>query len=124
MREIEEEFSSFNVSLKEIGAFPSSKKAKILWVGIEEGVNKLIELFSTIEDKVSNLGFEKETRNFTPHITFARVKKGNYSLPGNIEFSFDPFPVNEVALFKSTLTPKGPIYEILSKIPLGGGGEL
>jgi 2'-5' RNA ligase len=120
MREMEEEFSPFNVSLKEIGAFPSSKKAKILWVGIEEGVNKLIELFSTIEDKVSNLGFEKETRNFTPHITFARVKKGNYSLPDPIEFSFAPFPVNEITLFKSTLTPKGPIYEILSAIPLRG----
>ncbi len=120
MKEIEEEFSSFSVSLKKIGAFPSSKKAKILWVGIEEGRDKLIGLFSTIENKVSDLGFEKEQRKFTPHITFARVKKGKYSLPDPIEFSFDSFPVNEVALFKSTLTPKGPIYKILSEIPLGG----
>ncbi len=120
MKEITEECSSFNVSLKKIGAFPSSKRAKILWVGVEEGENKLIELFSIIENKVSPLGFEKEKRKFTPHITFARVKKGNYSLPYQIEFSFDSFPVNEVILFRSTLTPKGPIYEILSKIPLGG----
>ena len=120
MKEITEEFSSFNVSLKNIGAFPASKRAKILWVGIEEGMDKLIELFSTIENKVSPLGFEKEKRNFTPHITFARVKKGNYSLPDQTEFSFDSFPVNEVVLFKSTLTPKGPIYETVSLIPLGG----
>lgn len=120
MKEITEEFSSFNVSLKKIGAFPSSKRAKILWVGIEEGMDKLIELFSTIENKVSPLGFEKEKRKFTPHITFARVKRGNYSLPDQIEFSFDSFPVNEVVLFKSTLTPKGPIYKILSLIPLRG----
>jgi 2'-5' RNA ligase len=120
MKEIAEEFSSFNVSLRKIGAFPSSKRAKILWVGVEEGMEELIELFSTIENKLSPLGFEKEVRKFTPHITFARVKKGNYSLPEQIDFSFDSFPVNEVALFKSTLTPKGPIYEILSSIPLGG----
>jgi 2'-5' RNA ligase len=120
MKEIEEEIPSFNVSLKEVGAFPSSRKAKILWVGIEEGGSNLVELFSTIEDKVSNLGFGKETRKFTPHITFARVKKGKYSLPENIDLSFDSFPINEVALFKSTLTPKGPIYEVLSAIPLRG----
>ncbi len=118
MKEIEKEFSSFDVSLKGIGAFPSSKRAKILWVGVEEGKNNMVELFSTIENKVSNLGFEKEMKKFTPHITFARVKKGKYSLPENIDFSFDSFPVHEVTLFKSTLTPKGPIYEILSEVPL------
>jgi 2'-5' RNA ligase len=120
MKEITDEFPLFKVSLKKIGAFPSSKRAKILWVGVEEGKNNLIELFSTIENKVSDLGFKKEERKFTPHITFARVKKGNYSLTDQKDFSFDSFPVNEVILFKSTLTPKGPIYEILSKIPLGG----
>ena len=120
MKEIEEEICPFNVSLKEIGGFPSSKKARILWVGIEEGKNNLTELFSTIENKISNLGFKKEDRKFTPHITFARVKKGKFSLPKNLDFSFNSFPVNEVTLFKSTLTPKGPIYEALSVIPLRG----
>jgi len=118
MKEIEKEFPSFNVSLKGIGAFPSPKRAKILWVGVEEGKNNMVELFSTIENKASNLGFEKEMRKFHPHITFARVKKGKYRLPENIDFSFDSFPVHEVTLFKSTLTPKGPIYEVLSEVPL------
>jgi len=120
IKEIENSFSPFNVSLKEIGGFPSPEKARILWVGIEEGINNLIELFEAIDNKTAELGFEKETRNFTPHITFARVKKGKYSLPENIEFSFDPFPVNGITLFKSTLTPKGAIYETVSTIPLRG----
>jgi 2'-5' RNA ligase len=120
IKEIENRFSPFEVSLKNIGAFPTPKRARILWVGVEEGMDNLIELFRAIDNKTAELGFEKETRTFTPHITFARVKKGKYSLPENINFSFDPFPVNEVVLFKSTLTPKGAIYEPLSSLPLGG----
>ncbi len=120
IKEIEGEFSPFKVSLKGVGAFPSQKRAKILWVGVEEGVKHLTELFSTVENKVHDLGFEKEIRKFTPHITFARIKNGKYSLPENTDFSFDSFSVNEVTLFKSTLTPKGPIYEIVSEAPLRG----
>ena len=120
IKEIENRFSPFEVSLKDIGAFPTPKRARILWIGVEEGMEKLCELFKAIDNKTAELGFEEETRKFTPHITFARVKKEKYSLPENINFSFDPFPVNEVVLFKSTLTPKGAIYESLSKIPLGG----
>ncbi|MEJ2307218.1 MAG: RNA 2',3'-cyclic phosphodiesterase, partial [candidate division WOR-3 bacterium] len=118
--EIENRFSPFDVSLKNVGAFPSTRKARILWVGIEEGEDNLIELFKAIDNKTSELGFEKEGRKFIPHITFGRVKKGKYSLTENIEFSFHPFPVKEITLFKSTLTPKGAIYETISAIPLRG----
>jgi 2'-5' RNA ligase len=120
IKEVEGNFYPFKVSLKGVGAFPSEKRAKILWVGLDEGVKPLSELFSTVEEKVYALGFEKETRKFNPHITFARIKKGKYSLPENLDFSFDPFPVKEITLFQSILTPKGPIYEIVSEVPLKG----
>ncbi len=120
IKEAVKQFSPFMVSLKGIGAFPSPKRARILWIGVKEGVKHLTDLFVALEKKIHELGFEKEMRKFTPHITFARVKNGKYSLSENIDFSFDPFPVNEVALFKSTLTPKGAIYETLSSSPLGG----
>jgi 2'-5' RNA ligase len=120
IKEIENKFSPFDVSLKNVGAFPSSRKARILWVGIEDGTDNLIELFKAIDNKTAELGFEKETRKFTPHITFARVKKGKYNLPENIEFSFASFPVKEITLFKSILTPKGAIYETISTITMRG----
>jgi len=120
LSELEGEIAPFSVSLKGIGAFPSAQRAMVLWVGIEEGQNNLKELFSSIENKIVNLGFEKEDRAFSPHITFGRIKKGKYSLPENLDFSFDSFPVNELTLFKSTLTPKGPIYEVAYQVPLGG----
>jgi 2'-5' RNA ligase len=121
MRNLENEISAFDISLKGVGAFPDLKKAKILWVGVEKGKGSLSQLFSITENEVAALGFEREKRNFHPHITFARVKKGKYSLTRDIDFSFGPFWVEEISLFKSTLTPNGPIYEILSEIPLRRG---
>ena len=120
MNSIKSEFSPFDISLKGIGAFPNNKKARILWVGIDQGKENLLQLFSFIEDKILDLGFKKEKRGFHPHVTFARVKKGKYSLPEGLNFSFDEFPVQEVSLFKSVLTPKGPIYEIISEVPIRG----
>jgi 2'-5' RNA ligase len=120
IKEAAESFTPFNVSLKGIGAFPSPKRAKILWAGVKEGIDYLTDLFISLDKKIHELGFKKEMRKFTPHITFARVKNGKYSLSENVDFSFDSFPVNEVTLFKSTLTPKGALYEALSKIPIGG----
>jgi 2'-5' RNA ligase len=121
MKNLENEILAFDISLTGVGAFPNRKKAKILWVGVDKGKDNLFQLFSITENKVAALGFEKEERKFHPHITFARVKKGKYSLPLNIDFSFGPFSVNEISLFKSTLTPNGPIYEIISEVPLRRG---
>jgi RNA 2',3'-cyclic 3'-phosphodiesterase len=118
MKNLKNEISAFDISLKGLGAFPNHRKAKILWVGVDKGKDDLSKLFSITENKVAALGFEKEERKFHPHITFARVKKSKYSLARNIDFSFDPFPVNEISIFKSTLTPNGPIYEIVSEVPL------
>ena len=121
MQSIQNKFPSFDVSLKGLGAFPTRRRAKVLWVGIDRGKDNLIKLFSVIEDKLTVLGFGKEKREFHPHVTFARVKKGKYSLSRNIDFSFDSFPINKIILFKSTLTPGGPVYEIVSEVPLRRG---
>lgn len=103
-----------------MGAFPSPERARVLWIGIHEGGKKLEELYSWIENKVSGLGFKREKRSFTPHITFGRIKKGKYILPGNLSFTYEAFPVSEVTLFRSNLTPEGPIYKIVSQVPLEG----
>ncbi|MEO0294081.1 MAG: RNA 2',3'-cyclic phosphodiesterase [candidate division WOR-3 bacterium] len=121
MKEVGGKFTPFKVSLKGVGAFPSLKRASVIWVGIEEGKNFLKGLYLTLEDKIVQLGFKKEEREFTPHITLGRVKRGKYSLPEGIDFSFGAFPVDKITLFKSTLRKEGPIYEVLAKFPLIGG---
>jgi RNA 2',3'-cyclic 3'-phosphodiesterase len=57
--------------------FPNNKKARVYYLGLE--YSKTLEnCYDIIEEKLSNLGIEKEERKFSPYITLARIK--NYLL--------------------------------------------
>ena len=116
LRDIGKEFQPFNISLSGIGAFPSESSIKVLWVGIEEGENELIKLYEAVENRGIQLGFKKEGKDFTPHITIGRVKKGILKFP-NIEFSYPQFLAEKITLFESILTPSGPIYKTIANFP-------
>jgi 2'-5' RNA ligase len=79
----------------------------------------------SVDEYLSKLGFPKESRPFTPHITVARVKSGTgiESAVRLIEESegmeFGSFQVKDIRLKKSTLTPTGAIYEDLGVVSLG-----
>ena len=109
-------FEPFNVSLSGLGAFPSKSRVKVLWIGLGEGENELKNIYKNIEDKIVDLGFKKEKRDYTPHITIGRIKKGILKFP-EIEFSYPPFPATKITLFESILKPSGPIYRIINRFP-------
>ena len=114
----------FSLSITHVGWFPTQGHMRIIWVGCEEGKNESARLAVYLADKLRELGFRKEERGFSPHITIGRVrsKRNLYSLRKTLEnFSFKtPLTqtVNHLTLFKSTLTPQGPIYEALQTFPL------
>lgn len=110
------DFEPFHVSLSGLGAFPSKSRAKVLWVGLGKGENELKDIYKNIEDKAVDLGFKKEERNYTPHITFGRVKKGILKFP-EIEFSYPSFLATKITLFESILKPSGPIYRVINRFP-------
>jgi 2'-5' RNA ligase len=64
----------FSLALKCIDAFPSQRKARVIVVTLENGVDNIVNIFNDIEYNVSTLGIEKETRPFVPHITLGRRK--------------------------------------------------
>lgn len=111
-----DDFKPFDISLEGVGAFPSPERVRVIWVGIKSGYNKIQRIFERIEEETEKIGFEKEKREFTPHITIGRVKKGKFKLP-DITYNYPPFKVKNVILYKSTLTPEGPIYEVIEKFP-------
>ena len=78
------------------------------------------QLFRQVEDVLEPLGFPRETRGFTPHATVARVKVPDPSLLPVIrslgETTFGECIVPGLKLKKSTLTPRGPIYEDLLEV--------
>lgn len=115
----------FIIHLAKIGAFPRISYPRVLWVGIDEGYEECKALAKSVEDTMERLGFKKEGRPFSPHLTLGRVRslKNKSQLISAIEKEKDftsqsKVSVNKIILFQSTLTPKGPIYTPLKEFPL------
>ena len=114
--EISEKFEPFEIEIRGIGAFPSKNYIRVVWLGVKEGYNIITTLAETIQDSIEVLGFLKEGR-FKPHLTLGRVRtaRNKENLRSLIEELSDieigKMKVEKVILFKSKLSPTGPIYE-------------
>jgi 2'-5' RNA ligase len=118
--------SQFNMQLGGLGAFPNSRRPRLLWIGIHAPAD-LVSLQRGIETGASRLGYEQEERAFSPHLTIGRVRQ-NITPPelqkiraaletiqlGNIGTA----RVDSIHLFKSDLQPGGSIYTKLFSAPL------
>ena len=116
-------FPPFSLEIKGAGAFPSLKRMNVIWVGVGEGWSQVELIFEQTEKLLHQLGFSRETRAFSPHITVARVKSGRKRdeiaafLGGLADESFGTFPVEKVRLKQSILSPSGPTYSTLFEAP-------
>jgi len=112
-----ENFSPFDISLSDLGFFPSRIQPKVVWLGADSGIGDLLDLFHEMEDCLEDAGFDGEARTFSPHLTIGRVKRQrNIIVPETVpEFEEVEFRVSRIALIKSTLTPDGPIYKKLAE---------
>ena len=63
----------FTIRFNEMGAFPNPKRARILWLGIDEGAERLVQLAAIAEGAARSVGFEPESREFKPHLTLSRI---------------------------------------------------
>ena len=74
-------------------------------------------LAADVELRLAKLGFPREDKPFSPHITLARVKEYSPALQPKIatikERDFGTCEISSVLLKKSVLTPSGPIYTTL-----------
>lgn len=109
----------FHGGLRGLGAFPSLGRMRVVWVGLSEGKERIVEMQGRLERALVKLGFRSEGRPFDPHLTIGRVKspKGREELRAFVvahqATDFGTFAVERVELKESTLTPKGPIYKTL-----------
>lgn len=106
----------FKITLEGTGAFPSETYVKVVWVGVKEGREALIDLQKEIDEELSKIGFRKE-KYFKPHLTLARVKflkdkLGSLERLKKADFVGE-FTAESIELVESTLTPKGPIYKVI-----------
>ncbi|MBI4642624.1 MAG: RNA 2',3'-cyclic phosphodiesterase [Deltaproteobacteria bacterium] len=124
-REVAENQAPFQLQATQAGAFPSMKSPRVIWVGLGGDVIPLAQMYHKLEKAFEVLGHLPEGRPFNPHLTLGRVKSpaNRHRLAMALEklppLNWPPFMVNEIILFKSTLTPQGSIYSPLQVIPLG-----
>jgi len=112
--------SEFDAKLGGLGAFPAPGKARVVWLGLASGHEESAALFNSLEANLVKAGFPPERRRYHPHVTLARLR---HPAPLPLE-EFDPpvlsFRAAAFTLYKSTLTPGGPIYEVIEEFEIGG----
>ena len=95
------------------------KRPHTVWCAIDDAGNGE-QLLGLIEAALSPLGFAREERGFTPHATVARVKSPDPSLfPALNQLrgkTYGGCTISGLKLKKSTLTPRGPVYEDLLEV--------
>ena len=114
--------SPFEIEVRGLGAFPSARRARVLWAGVGDPSGTLSELQSSIESEMAGLG--PPAMEFHAHVTLGRLRdrRGRADLSGLIEpmagRRFGSVGVREAALYRSKLGPQGPMYEAVSRQPL------
>lgn len=117
-------YKPFQLTPKGCGAFPSIKNIRVIWAGLEGDLNILLDLQRNLELEFESIGFPREERAFSPHLTLGRAKnitrdeKIGKSIVKAAGFQSSPFWVSEIVIFKSTLTPSGSVYNRISAIRL------
>jgi len=108
----------FEVSISGFGAFPSERKARILWAGIGEGASPLRAVASDVEDLLERLGFDRENRPYVPHLTLGRAKGRQARLDGaGVSAPALRFTVSGVELVESVPAKTGITYQVLTTYP-------
>ncbi|PLX10690.1 MAG: RNA 2',3'-cyclic phosphodiesterase [Marinilabiliales bacterium] len=116
-------FKNFNLMCKGVGVFKDMQNLRAFWFGLEEN-ETLLNLKKIVNQVLNSFGFETENKKFKPHLTLGRIKYlNNKRLLSEIienykDQTIQEIAVNEVIIYESKLTPKGPIYSIIEKIYL------
>jgi 2'-5' RNA ligase len=108
----------FEFSVGELGAFPSIRRPRVVWVGVE-APPELRTLQHGIETETQRLGYAREDRDFSPHLTLGRISRNAASrdvqrvseVVGSYKVGFlGAARVQAIYLYRSDLQPGGAIY--------------
>ena len=115
------------ISLGGVGAFPKLRRPRVVWVGIE-APDEMMFLQRGIDRQTARVGYAREPREFSPHITLGRVSRN--ASPGEVRMIGDVLGAKKVGflgvaritavhLYRSDLQESGAVYTRLFSAPLG-----
>ncbi len=127
LRDFDGSFAPVDAVWTSLGAFPSPRRAQVIWLAVDEPAGRaLADLAGKLESALRHEGFGKADKPFRAHVTLGRVRRGKridwehasagLTIPGGT------FSMNAITLFKSVLTPEGPIYIPLEVARASGRG--
>ena len=119
---------AMTLTLSGIGAFPNLRNPKVLWVGLAGDLDQLKAFHRRIDQEINSVtGFPLEKRDFSPHLTLARVRDtassdqhrriGQALSEVTLETEIT-WRVSEVNLMRSMLNPSGAEYDVLGSVEL------
>ena len=113
---------SVDLSFRGLGFFPNENRPRVLWAGMEASSN-LTPLAGEVDQGLARLGFPRETRAFTPHLTLARFdppgisKELRAAAAANVANEFGVLRTGEFHLIESKLKPSSAEYTTLQTFP-------
>jgi 2'-5' RNA ligase len=115
---------AFGLSVEGVGCFPNARRPRVVWVGIGAGAQPLCTIHDELEVPLEELGYRREERRYTPHVTLGRVTGDRptdglaTALAAQAAWKGGETTVRELRVMSSHLTPNGPVYTVLSKSQL------
>lgn len=103
---------SFEITVTHLGAFPTLRYAKIMWVGIKKGTEEMTDVAAKIGESLKQLHFKVDERPYVPHLTIARFQRPK-NLTGWLEhhsLKSVNMKVEEIILYESILGEGGSQY--------------
>jgi 2'-5' RNA ligase len=113
------EQSPVNLAVRGLGVFPGMRSPRVVWTGCVDSSKALGPLVAKLEESLEPLGFTKEKRPFSPHLTLGRARSNKRvpdlveELRQNLDVSGPEFTADHAVLFQSVLKPTGAEYRPL-----------
>ena len=110
---------AFDLTISKTGKFPDNDKPSVLYLGLEGNLKPLNELVNDIKKDISSIGYNKDLKEFTPHVTVGKInypQKFNPDLSTFLNSSYDKikFTVDKIQFVSSESLPEGVVYSILN----------
>ena len=111
----------FEMALGALGAFPRPAKASVVWLALDKGGERLIELNEAGEEASQAAGLAAEERPFAPHLTLSRIRPELDVRADLARYRRIPFQwtAGELVLYESRTGPSGVVYEPVERFPFG-----
>lgn len=114
----------YDLKVEGLGVFPHPGYIRVIWAGVGDGHDSTTAIRKRLDKNLANIDFPPSDKEFTPHITFARMRSGKAKneianlVKEMSDKHFGTCRVDAIELKKSELTKKGPIYSTLECVEL------